>query len=1671
MARPQATRRWPLVGVLVFLALFAYTWWWGDQRASARGGAIEPVAAPAQVGNRLPADPAPATTGAGSVDDLPGTTGAPFDAEGTLRVIWGDPPPGTTTAPRPLYFLEDSAGLHRLYLPPAVADRLGAYLLSGHRVRANVARALGPTPAGSVDGLVASTVLDLGPATPIAAGAPITGHHPWVTILCAFPDVGGTPHSHAEAESIMLNGGSAPGLDHYWREVSFNTFDLQGSSVAGTGWYTLPKNRSQYGSGGGLDFQGLVNDCTGVADADVNFALYDGLNMMFNATLDINGSCNCSWGGASNPNRDGVTSIRTTWMAPWADFGTLAHELGHGFGLPHSSGGYGQTYNSQWDTMSSPGGTCEINDGAPPAWGCWPPQINGYDKDLLGLLPVSTAVFTPAYNTQQVVNLDALETYGASPGAYKLIKVPALGGAGFDYYTIELRRRSGYDTNSPAGASGAVVLHTVANSGRPEPAVVVDLDNDGDPNDCHPWGCPNTANDARWVDGETFVDSYSGLMMKVQALNTLGNPAQVVIRYGHPATTPVSLAFTQSPGPSNAEGAPFAAQPVVAVLDGDGLPVETNSVVVSLAIAPAVGTLSCTGGNQQTTVNGVATFAGCTITGGSGSYTLVASASGLPDAISPAFSLSTPLDCDSGGCHFDFDTDAGGFALSGLWHRETTASIVGMAGGMLAYNAGCTGPDITGCSYNTGGANAGRAVSPPLVMNTSRYLRVSTARQADPNCGVGDFTRLLYSTDGGATFQPMVWWGAYGMDAGITGGGQWLSDNGVLCGDSQMPSSLLSQTFGFTLPAGTTNIAFDFDTVDGNNNAFAGWFLDDVDISAGVPTLLNEDRGPNWSWAVNTPLPIPPVYSLRTAEGAVLTSDSSTSVTLVLDQYSPGPPPAGQSAAPSPGPGPAAFGPDGSPPTPTPRKATIGGPGAAPTPGGAAVVPGTLSCAGGLTTIVSGGRAYWSGCTINAPGVSYYFVAQSALNVPGSGWWFDIVVPKDCDAGQCAFSFDSDADVPYRGGLWHRESLAGISGMSAPTLADNSGCTGPGTAGCTMSTGYGHYDYAFLPLVTMSGARTLSFDVYRDVGGSSVCGDDHAFYLYLWDGQNWWYQNLQLIASISAGPLYFSNGYICGNSAGTPQTVTFNLPAGISALTFNHVANGLDDAHPGVFVDNVRVQSSPTYLAFTQQPTDTAAGQVMSPNIRVGVFDGLGALASGESGRLVTLSVLSGPAQPSCASGLTVATVNGEATFSNCTFSTAGFYGYLRATSSGLVDAVSTSFTIGASPSGTIQFAVASFDKPEHKGKAKLIVQRVGGASGAVSVQCATGLGSAVPGPDYAPTDVVLNWADGDASDRECQVRVFDDAEPEGTEAVPVALSNPTGGAGLGLAAMTLNILDQKTYLTTPLANSTLSGAAQSFQRSSGSWTQVLLWFGNTPGASDIAGYDMTGSTSLNATNLPTDGRTIYVRLWSAFSDGSWSYNDYSFAAAGTPAKTKALILSPVSGSTLPGAVATFLRTNGSNAVEYLLWVGSAPGLADISGWHMEGAASLKVRGLPVNGSTVYVRLWTHFSDNSYQYVDYTFTAVNGGAVKATIVSPTPGTTLPGASVTLTRDAGNRIVNYHLWIGSSPGTFDIRADYMVNTTYLITTMPTDGRTVYVRLWSEFDDGTFQYNDYVYTAAP
>lgn len=102
------------------------------------------------------------------------------------------------------------------------------------------------------------------------------------------------------------------------------------------------------------------------------------------------------------------------------------------------------------------------------------------------------------------------------------------------------------------------------------------------------------------------------------------------------------LAFSTQPG-GGASGAAWSAQPKVSVEDSGGNVVAGNSSAVTLAIASQPGSgasLACSA-NPVTAVNGVASFAGCKITGKTGSYTLKATDGSLTSATSSGFSLTS----------------------------------------------------------------------------------------------------------------------------------------------------------------------------------------------------------------------------------------------------------------------------------------------------------------------------------------------------------------------------------------------------------------------------------------------------------------------------------------------------------------------------------------------------------------------------------------------------------------------------------------------------------------------------------------------------------------------------------------------------------------------------------------------------------------------------------------------------------------------------------------------------------------------------------------------------------------------------------------------------------------------------------------------------------------------
>src|ERR1700757_1888425 len=83
------------------------------------------------------------------------------------------------------------------------------------------------------------------------------------------------------------------------------------------------------------------------------------------------------------------------------------------------------------------------------------------------------------------------------------------------------------------------------------------------------------------------------------------------------------------------------------------------------------------------------------------------------------------------------------------------------------------------------------------------------------------------------------------------------------------------------------------------------------------------------------------------------------------------------------------------------------------------------------------------------------------------------------------------------------------------------------------------------------------------------------------------------------------------------------------------------------------------------------------------------------------------------------------------------------------------------------------------------------------------------------------------------------------------------------------------------------------------------------------------------------------------------------------------------------------------------------------------------------------------------------------------ITSPAPGSTLTGSTVTFQWTAATGVKAYILYVGSSQGSGDI---YLQNrgqsTSATVTGIPTDGRTIYVRL--SLVANSVQSTDYTYT---
>lgn len=249
--------------------------------------------------------------------------------------------------------------------------------------------------------------------------------------------------------------------------------------------------------------------------------------------------------------------------------------------------------------------------------------------------------------------------------------------------------------------------------------------------------------------------------------------------------------------------------------------------------------------------------------------------------------------------------------------------------------------------------------------------------------------------------------------------------------------------------------------------------------------------------------------------------------------------------------------------------------------------------------------------------------------------------------------------------------------------------------------------------------------------------------------------------------------------------------------------------------------------------------------------------------------------------------------------------------------------------------------------------------------------------------------------------------------------------------------------------------------------TDYYLWVGNGLHTYDIYSQYVFGN-STTVPNIPTDGRIIYVTIWGKIN-GKWYGNDYRYIACSScaGAGTVARITDPTWGSIFTSNSRTFTWDAGVNVTQYWLFIGSTLGAYDIYNADMGAARSVTVNNLPTDGRKLYLTLFSMINGEWHQN-QYVYTAMS--FEKAKMVSPVDGATFSSSTATFSWDAGKNVTGYWLFVGSTPGAYDLHnADLGTALSRTVTGLPVDGRKIYVTLFSKIN-GEWQYNAYTYTAS-
>ncbi len=327
---------------------------------------------------------------------------------------------------------------------------------------------------------------------------------PWAIILCKFNDLPSIPQQPQFYQDFYTKNGTG-GVCDFWREVSFGSLDLTQSQVFG--WFTMNHSSSELST---LQFPG---DRWKLVQWGMDTAQANGVNLAsFKSILVVQ-----NWGVDHGFAGNGVIIVHKYSSPTLIEYGFISHEMGHGFGFPHSwSANPDMEYGDGWDIMSwdtATSGTSDHQISFESASGMAGPGLNARNVEALGVVPTGE-IWTPPQTSQAhfdaTITLHTLnQPYGGS--GFVVAEIPPNATTPArptgSKFTIEYRHKVGPDQGIPGDT---VLIHEVRTNGYSylQPG----------------WG-------GQFVAGQQFVTPDPKVFVQVMSIDPSSATATVRISY------------------------------------------------------------------------------------------------------------------------------------------------------------------------------------------------------------------------------------------------------------------------------------------------------------------------------------------------------------------------------------------------------------------------------------------------------------------------------------------------------------------------------------------------------------------------------------------------------------------------------------------------------------------------------------------------------------------------------------------------------------------------------------------------------------------------------------------------------------------------------------------------------------------------------------------------------------------------------------------------------------------------------------------------------------------------------------------------------------------------------------------------------------------------------------